>query len=488
MDKKICKLLSNYTLNNEISDDDTRYMQVTIDVLHTGLNYNGSVFEKEVVDACADSIKNTPIVGFIEYNKELQQNDFKGHEYIIKQSKNGIEEKYIGHAYGVIPESCNPRWVTKTSSDGITRDYFQVDALLWTKFDDCIDIVERDGSKAQSMELEISSADGTKDEDGIFHFSNFRFNGCCLLGTGIEPAMIDSNITQVQFTVSDFVKQIQDELNEKISKFNNLENNKQQGGKEPMVTEKIDFQTVLSQFEDIANIVAKEETYVDRWGDSISRFRAVDVQDDEVIYVDRKDNCNFYGCKFTIDGDKPVIDFSTAVRKKISYVNYENGESQNDDMQNQGTPISEFMIEIEDKAFEKNQEYVQKISEIETEKATAISDYTSMKEKYDEIKPQYDKYVKEEQERIEAEVVATKNEIFSRFESALKDSDEYAELKDQMNEYSADEIETKCAVLFTRQNLKSIKKKDSATVRVHEYDDESNGFVSTVYGDIPVNK
>lgn len=486
MNKDSIKLHSNFTVNKEIADDDTRFLQVTIDVLHTGQNYNGSVFEKEVVDACSDSIKNTAILGFIEYNKKSQENDFKGHEYVVTKTKNGVEEKYIGHAYGVVPESCNPRWVTKTSSDGVERDYFQVDALLWTKFDDCIDIIERDGSKAQSMELEISSAEGTEDDNGIFHFSKFRFNGCCLLGSQVEPAMIDANITKVQFSVSEFVKQIQNELNNKYTQFTKLECKNKQGGNEPMSKNKTDFQTVLNQFEDISNIVSQYESINNRWGDSVPRYCAVDIQDNEVIVADRKDNHTIYGCSFTVDGDKPVIDFSTATRKKITYVNYENGA--NTVSEPTQYSIGQYITDIEDKAFSKFEEVNSKVTEVESEKEKLSTDYSAIKAEYDELKPKYDNYVKAEQERIEAEVVATKNEIFSRFESALKDSDEYAELKDQMNEYSADEIETKCAVLFTRQNLKSIKKKDSATVRVHEYDDESNGFVSTVYGDIPVNK
>lgn len=478
-------LRSNFSINKIVEDDDTRFMQVTIDVLHTGLNYNGSVFNKEVVNSCADSIKNTPIVGFIIYDETTQQNDFKGHEYVVTKTKNGIEEKYIGNAYGVIPESCNARWVTKMSSDGEEREYFQVDALLWTKFDDCIDIVERDGSKAQSMELEIASAEGAEDDKGIFHFSKFRFNGCCLLGAGVEPAMIDSNISQVQFSVSDFAQKIQDELNNKFTQFIKLEFTNKQGGN-GLMPETIDFQTVLSQFEDIRNIVTQHETYQDRWGDSVARYYAVDIQDDEVIVVDRKDGYNFYGFKFTVEGDKPVVDFATAIRKKLCYANYEDGSDQNTETAENG--ISAYMTSMEQHSFDKTDELNSKISDIEAEKETISKDYASVKMQYDEMKPKYENYVQAEKDRLAAEETERKNEVFSRFENVLKDNADYVALKEQFDDLSVDEIETKCSVIFTKQNLNFSKKSDTAKVGIMSYDKESESVVITPYGDIPVGK
>ena len=69
MDNKFNSLHSTFSINGEISDDDTRFLNITIDVLHTGENLNKSFFSKEVVDDCIDSIKNTPVLGFIKYDK-----------------------------------------------------------------------------------------------------------------------------------------------------------------------------------------------------------------------------------------------------------------------------------------------------------------------------------------------------------------------------------------------------------------------------------
>ena len=335
MSRNICSLPIYFTVKNEISDHDDRFINVEIDVLHTGLNFNNSIFDKDVVDKNIDTIKNTPILGFIRQLPD-GENDFKGHEYVITRiDKDGIERKYVGSAYGLIPESCNPRWITKMCDDGLEREFLQVDGLLWTKFSDSTNIMLRDIEKPHSMELYPNNIDGYDNDDGNFVFTQFSFDGCCILGSDVQPAMINSNI-EVQFATKDFtmiefVNNLQSELNDKYSTFTKLVNEKSnQGGIEVMPN--TDFtQTVLEQFSDISNTVRQFETMVDRWGDSVPRFYLQDIQDNEVIVVDRKDNYHYYGYQFTMNGDKAEIDFANGNRKKIRYENYEDGATVRED-------------------------------------------------------------------------------------------------------------------------------------------------------------
>ena len=192
---------------------DTRFINVTIDVLHTGGNLNGSRFEKEVVDRAAKSIANTPILGYIEQNDD-DELDFKGHEHELIVDEDGIRYVYAGSAYGVIPESCNPRWVSRDDGTGKTREYLRVDGLLWTKFDDSCGIFERDVVKGQSME--ITNMEGYVDKDGYYVVQNFDFDGCCVLSTTdpqIRPAMTGSTVT-ANFTAATIASQVKDMLAE----------------------------------------------------------------------------------------------------------------------------------------------------------------------------------------------------------------------------------------------------------------------------------
>ena len=222
---KTASLHATFSVDGEISDNDTRFLRVTIDVLNAGANYNGSYFSKEVVDENIDTIKNTPVLGFIQYDSYRRENDFKGHEYVIKRTENGVEQVYNGSCYGVIPESCNPRWVTKTTDSGNEVETLQVDALLWEKFSDATGILKRDSEKGQSMELYTSSIEGYDDEnDGLFHFQKFAFNGCCILGEGVQPAIENANVrvNDVDFSVDEFTKHLQSELNDKFTMFSKL--------------------------------------------------------------------------------------------------------------------------------------------------------------------------------------------------------------------------------------------------------------------------
>ena len=318
---KTASLHSRFSVNGEISDKDIRFMSITIDVLHTGENLNGSYFSKEVVDNCVDSIKNTPVLGFVKRDKYTNENDFLGHEHVLTKTENGVEEFYLGHAFGVIPESCNPRWFTKLCDDGQEREFLQVDALLWEKFSDSTSILRRDSEKDQSMELNVYSVDGHEEDDGLFHFDTFQFDGCCMLGEGVQPAMTGANvkINDVKFAMDEFTKAVQSELNDKFTTFTKLVNDKtSQGGVRNMP--ETDFaQTVMEQFSDMAAMVNEHATTKNRWGDDVPRYYMVDIQDNEVIVVDSADNYRYYGFTFTINGDKPEIDFENGSRKKIHF-------------------------------------------------------------------------------------------------------------------------------------------------------------------------
>jgi len=492
---KITSLSSVFFVKEEKVNEDTRFLNVTIDVLHTGKNFNNSFFDKEVVDDCIDSIKNTAILGFIKYNKDIGESDFKGHEYILSKNENGVIQKYIGSAYGVIPESCNPRWITKLCDDGEEREFLQVDALLWTKFNESIDIMTRDTTKGQSMELELGSWEGYEDDDGVFHFTKFRFNGCCILGDDSEPAMINSTV-EVQFTMSDFVKNIQSELNDKYETFTkivNKENN--QGG---IDMPKVDFaQTVLSQFEDISTIVNQHGMYRDRWGDERPRYCAKDVQENEVIAFDYQEN-KLISFQFTLEGDKPCVDFNSGKRKKIQYADYEEGEqvAENDLLYNS---------EEINKAFEKLDEAETKVKEYETKlaeanekveatekaKADVEAEFEKVKAELDDIKPKYEEYVKAEQDRLAEEMNQKKDAEFAKYEVVLSDSEDFKALKEKKDEMSVEEIESKCSILYARKNLaQNFTKVDGnlASGIVDTNDDDNDGYVVTKYGNIPVER
>lgn len=498
MSEKIKKSLLSFPVmfqkTDEVESTDCRFTKVKIWLMHLGQNFNRSIFEKSVIDEAIPSLAYIPIVGFLEKNK-VGEDDFSDHRYIITKDANGLRRKYIGNAYGVILSSDenNAHYEERVCDDGETRTFLVVDGVIWNMFEDSSEIINRDLIKNQSMELwdDGESIEGYEDEDGLFHFTKFSFRAACILGNDdkYQPAMINSTV-EVQFTMSDFVKDIQSELSNKLITFTKLVNEKNNQGGTRTMPKNTDFaQTVMEQFSDISRIVSQQEIIKDRWGDAVSRFYLADIQDDEVIVVDRKNGYVHYGYKFTVDGDKPIIDFTCGNRKKIRYENYEEGTNAPEGAFDFGTHIAE----CEEIAFSKVTEAENKVTEAEKAKDEAETNYTQVKSDYDEMKPKYDEYVAAEEKRIADEVDAAKDAKFAEYEVALADNSDFTALKEQKNELSVDEIENKCALIFAKVNLKNTSNTNkptefSKTLVITDDDNESEGFVQTKYGNIRISK
>ena len=489
---------------DEIKSNDTRFTRLKCWLMHTGENYNKSEFSHDVIEKAIPTLSYIPLVGFIE-NNELGEKDFSDHRYVITKDDGKVRRKYMGSAYGVIlsSEDNNAHFENKICDDGIEREFIVADAIAWNFLEDGCEILNRDIIKDHSIELDEDSIEGYEDESGIFHFTRFSFRAACVLGGSAQPAMEGSTV-EVQFSVSDFVRNIQNELNNKYKEFTKIANENiftkkdevknNQGGNITMPN--IDFaQTVLEQFTDISNIVSEYETIQDRWGDSYPRYYLHDIQDEEVIVVDSKNNYQFYGFPLSFEGDKPIIDFACGgKRKKTRYENYEEGTVEPQGAFDFGKHISD----IEEIAFSKIEEankkiaeYEEKISEIEEDKKDVEANYTSIKEKYEQLKPKYDDYVRAEQARAEEELDAQKDAEFAKYESVLKDNADFELLKEKKSEMTVKEIESECSILFARKSLAQTnfsKNNNGEMTAVLSNDVDKDGYVETRYGFIPVKR
>jgi hypothetical protein len=205
----------SFIKKGEYESSDFRFIDVSIDVMHTGANLNKTSFTKDAINKAVPTICNTPILGYVVDELDEEDKDFKGHEHELRITDKDVKYVYAGQAYGVIPESCNPRWIVKDDGTGIEREYLRVDGLIWTKFSDPVDIFTRDGTKNHSVEL-TDMACGPADKNGNVPVGSFKFDGCCILSTtdpSIKPAMTGSCVTAI-FSVEDITAQIRDRLYE----------------------------------------------------------------------------------------------------------------------------------------------------------------------------------------------------------------------------------------------------------------------------------
>ena len=498
----------------EAADD--RFTKVKVWLMHLGKNLNNSAFEKSVVDKAIPTLQYIPIMGFVELNDDNEK-DFSDHRYIITKDEKGVRRKYMGTPYGVIKSSDdnNAHYEERLCEDGETRTFLVTEGVIWNVLEDGAEIFHRDLIKGQSMELYEKSIDGYEDDDGVFHFTEFSFRAACVLGDDVTPAMTGSTV-EVQFALSDFVKNIQSELNDKYSMFTNLVNNttlvdstsdvaftevtkeKTNGGVEIM--ENTDFtQTLLGLFSDISALISQHEITVDRWGYECPRYYTVDIQENEVIVVDTKDNYNYYGISFSVEADKPVVDFESAKRKKLRYEDYVEGETAPEGAFDFGKHIEK----IEDNAFAKVEEastkvseaegkiaeYEAKVSEFEAAKNEIEEKFNQVNAEFEEMKPKYEDFVREEQARIEAELDAQKDAEFAKYEVILADDANFVALKEKKSEMTVKEIESECAILYTRKSLAqtNFSKSNEGTMTAGIINDSAkDGFVETKYGFVPV--
>ena len=205
----------SFIKKGEYESSDFRFIDVSIDVMHTGANLNKTSFTKDAINKAVPTIRNTPILGYVVDELDEEDKDFKGHEHELRITDKDVKYVYAGQAYGVIPESCNPRWIVKDDGTGIEREYLRVDGLIWTKFSDPVDIFTRDSTKNHSVEL-TDMACGPADKNGNVPVGSFKFDGCCILSTtdpSIKPAMTGSCVT-ANSSVEDITAQIRDRLYE----------------------------------------------------------------------------------------------------------------------------------------------------------------------------------------------------------------------------------------------------------------------------------
>lgn len=500
----------SFTKKNEYSNSDFRFIDVSIDVMHTGANLNKTSFTKDVISKAIPSICNTPILGYVVDELDEEDKDFKGHEHELRITDKDVKYVYAGQAYGVIPESCNPRWIVKDDGNGTEREYLRVDGLIWTKFNDPVDIFTRDGTKNHSVEL-TDMACGPADKNGDVPVGSFLFDGCCILSTTdpkIQPAMTGSCVT-ANFSVEDITSQIRERLYEyqalqqnytaqnenpsdeekgDITPMNENEKNSvvtentttknpeietppaenavqepetqttensvpaEDEGETPATNNSVanedegttaptentapttegepagaqEFTLTIMQLTDEVSSILAEQKTPSKWDPEymVPRYWMNDIQDNEVIVMDYS-TYKLMGIPYSMNGDNVVLDFENAKRKKVSYMDWDEGEVL--------SGITAAFTEMNTKMTELTKEF---------QSATAA---------VNEMKPMLEAYQQAEAEAIAAADKAKRDELFAIMDEKLGANAEYAALKEN-KEISYADLETKCYALVGRQS------------------------------------
>ncbi len=484
---------------------DLRFTKVKIWLCHTGENLNRSVFDKAVIESMLPSLANIPILGYISIDN-FNTADFQGHEQRLVIEDEGISIEYLGRAYGLIPETNNATFEAKICEDGIEREFLVCDGILWNKFQDAIDIFDRDSVKSQSMELQPDSIKGSFGKDKLFHFTSAQFEGACILGTGIIPAMTGSVVEK--FTYTDIKNEINEMINEYIS-FSASQNSlqladsdvaeviKEEGGTNldkviemlqkynltvedlalkdikvedfslEELEEKVKLFEVISntttetiednetvtnfswsaeQLEDELRRIVSQKKTMDSWGYECSDFYYVDhLPDENVVVVYDYDDRTYIGLNYNIDGDIVSVDLENETRYKSEWV------KMNVDVQ-----VEEFSGTLPSDAMEYSLKVKQAelTKQFEADKESAVSEVTTqlseLQAKFDELQAKYALTDSELASKLQAEREVSEEAIFSSFATSLTE-DEMADVKSKKSEFSLQEIDDKLTLILGKK-------------------------------------
>lgn len=199
-------------------------------VCYTGRNRNKSDIRRDVMENALSSMKNIPVVGRYDVDKD----DFGAHDLKVITTDKGVDVVNATIPFGVIPESAK-QWFEIREVNGEEKECLFTDVILWKRQHGYQRIAEA-GTISESMEINVSAF--TVDQDDYCIVDKFEFEALCLLGSTVTPCFENACVQMYSNeVVSDFKLQFSEMLKEfkELSQNNNKDfnqnNTNNEGGK-----------------------------------------------------------------------------------------------------------------------------------------------------------------------------------------------------------------------------------------------------------------
>lgn len=169
-------------------------------------NRNRSIITKEVAKLIANSLPGSPIVGY--YNEALQ--DFEEHNKILEIQDGKLSFKDNTRPYGFVDLGARV-WFEKFLEDNIEREYLMTEGYLWTgQYPEAQRIIDKGNNQSMELDDKIINAYWTKDDKGkpqFFIINEAIISKLCILGEDVEPCFEGAQITKLEFSLGDSLKQ-----------------------------------------------------------------------------------------------------------------------------------------------------------------------------------------------------------------------------------------------------------------------------------------
>lgn len=403
-------------INLEPVDINPLMSSCQIKVFHLGKNRNGSYIDRDTADSIAKTLRGTPIVAAWDENKQ----DFGGHGEVMTIEDGEVRFSCKTVPYGFVSPDAEVWYQNYVDEDefGNTheRTYLCTTGYLWTgQFPELEKVMEE--GQPQSMELDVDTMEGQwaeVDNTGVefFIINDAIFSKLCILGDEVEPCFPSASVENYSWNDDGFKTTL-------FSMMKDLEKTLK-GGE---MTKDSMFAAKAEEREEKGFKLRKEELK------GAPAKREEEVQTDADVEVVEED-----------------VKVDTTVEDKEKKVPAEDKE--------QEVPTEEKEVPVEDK----EQETVVEIEEKEKLKNGAAEDNSSedpyLKHGKDELLREIEELRAEVAEllsyRLEQED-AKKDALIKKYH--MLSNEDKADVIAHKSEYSLDEIESKLALIYVRNNV-----------------------------------
>ena len=490
--------------NFEISENDMPGMlKLKLKVCHIDTNRNGSHISKENMEKAMPTLKYRPILAYI-HQLDDGTYDFYAHNMEIVEDENGEEKiNYIEKQVGCFTTD-DPYLEYDKDND---KTYVNAYAVIPEEYTEAANIIRRKNGTKVSCELVIDELSYNAKEKYL-DLTSFYFGGCTLLGCDENGNEIGEGMLGSRADIADFchkkpvfdyqekLVEMLDRLNNTLSNFN--KNNTEEGVREEMshfdellekygfTVEELDFdyenmsdEELDIAFEDFKCRKKKcEEEEQDADSEDFKcRKKKCDDEDSDGDDSEEEDDNDEEDDAGDDESKKNSENFVKSFKVEISHediryalynliAEYEESDNEwygiyavyddyfvmqgwcNGKFYKQGYSIDGENVSLDGERTELFQMLLTESEKLAVDKLRG--DYAELEAKYNELKTFKDNY-------DAAEIKDKKDSIFAdEAYNDIRESDDFKALMNDAENYSVEEIQNKCDLLFAA-NEKKVK-------------------------------
>lgn len=471
-------------------------VKVHLKAAHVGKNKNHSQITYSSMKKNLKSIKNRPILAYIhqlEIDGE-QKNVFGWHA--MHEDNNGeivYDEIPVGH----VPTDAKPELVYDADKD---KEYIETDAYLYEGYTKAPEILmDADGQCPVSVEIDVYDFSYDAKEK-ILNIDDFVFKGITILGyyedgSTVEPAMEGANISLLNFNVDkttfeidqnstkggknemDLFEQLLQQYNVTVEDvtfdYENLTDEELKAKFEEMFGSKPEEETPDSNFDDGDSEGSEDPDENDE--EDPEQSNDTIVQDEAPLSSIKKNNSvNENTIVYSIN-DK---EFSVSLNDKIYALSVlvNDAYSENDNAYYNVVVYDKELVMVDcwnGTAYRQSYNERAGVFSLKGDRVPVHAIYVTDTEEQqlDDIRSKYSTMSEELAKYQKAEEDSRKEAIINSEDwEVISDSAEFAQIKEHISEYSADEIQNKCdALLLSFAKINSKKTHVAKDTNQHKF-------------------